>query len=112
MRYYKLVADGYITAFGTGGTGGEEITERDYATLCAAMTARPAPQPRQGYRLRTDLTWEAYPLPEEPAVYAEADLSAMRNAELEAILYSLGVSVSMTKANMIRLILAVQGGSL
>lgn len=43
--------------------------------------------------------------------YTHEALDAMSNAELERILYSLGVSANMTKANMVTLILAMQGGS-
>ena len=42
--------------------------------------------------------------------YTREALDAMTNAELERILYSLGVSANMTKANMVTLILAMQGG--
>ena len=34
----------------------------------------------------------------------------MSNAELERILYSMGISSNMNKANMVTLILAMQGG--
>ena len=44
-------------------------------------------------------------------VYTQEALEEMTNAELERILYSLGVSANMTKANMVALILAMQGGS-
>ena len=43
-------------------------------------------------------------------MYTEEELSAMTNAELERILYGYGVSASMNKENLIRLILSLQGG--
>ena len=45
------------------------------------------------------------------AGYTQEALEAMTNAELERILGEMGVSANMTKANMVTLILALQGGS-
>lgn len=42
--------------------------------------------------------------------YTREALEAMSNAELERILYSMGISSNMNKANMVTLILAMQGG--
>ena len=42
--------------------------------------------------------------------YTQEALEAMSNAELERILGEIGVSVNMTKANMVTLILALQEG--
>lgn len=111
MRYYKIINDGYITAYGTG-SGGEEISQGEYDTLCAAMADRPTPPDGYDYRLTTDLVWEQYELPDEGrSLYTEDVLQTMTNAELEQILAGFGISANMTKANMIRLILAAQGGS-
>lgn len=64
------------------------------------------------YRLHTDMTWEPVELPndpDEPTVYTQSILEAMTNAELEQILFEYGITASMNKANMIRLILQAQG---
>lgn len=63
------------------------------------------------YKLHTDMTWERIELPadpDEPTAYTQESLEAMTNAELTEILAALGISANMNKANMVRLILAVQ----
>ncbi|MDD7537784.1 MAG: hypothetical protein PUJ93_02225 [Oscillospiraceae bacterium] len=42
--------------------------------------------------------------------YTREALEAMTNADLEIILAGMGISANMTKANMVTLILAMQGG--
>lgn len=111
MRYYKQTADGYITAIGTGRTGGETITQEEYAAIVAAMATRPTPEDGHSYRLTDRLTWESAEL-ERSGVYTRAELEEMSNAELETILWQYGITANMTKANLIRLILAAQGGGL
>lgn len=68
MRYYKIIADGYLTQIGTG-PGGTEITEGEYADIQSVLANRPHGSETTGYRLRADLTWEAHeielPEPEE-----------------------------------------------
>lgn len=109
MRYYKQTADGYITAIGTGRTGGETITQEEYAAIVAAMAARPTPEDGHCYRLTDRLTWESAEL-ERSGVYTRAELEEMSNAELETILWQYGITANMTKANLILLILSAQGG--
>ena len=66
MRFYKLIENGYILAIGTG-SGGEEITETEYNEIMAVIQAKPARTDTTDYRLREDLTWEAYPVePPDP----------------------------------------------
>lgn len=66
MRYYKDLDSGYILAIGTG-SGGEEITEAEYNEIMAVIKAKPATTETADYRLREDLTWEAYPVePPDP----------------------------------------------
>ena len=65
MRYYKLIDGGYIVQIGTG-LGGEKITEAEYSTILGAFDSRPVPPSGFDYRLRDDLTWEAYELPPQP----------------------------------------------
>lgn len=75
MRYYKIIADGYLTQIGTG-PGGTEITEGEYADIQSVLANRPHGSEATGYRLRADLTWEAYeiepPEPEEELTDEEA----------------------------------------
>lgn len=111
MRFYKQTTDGYITAIGTGRTGGETITQEEYAAIVSAMAARPTPEDGHFYRLTDRLTWESAEL-ERSGVYTRAELEEMSNAELETILWQYGITANMTKANLIRLILSAQGGGL
>lgn len=60
--FAKLIENGYITAFGTG-IEGEEITEAEYNEIMSVFQNRPHSEGK-GYRLKTDLTWEEYDLPE------------------------------------------------
>ena len=121
MRYYKRTdADGNLVAIGTG-TGGTEITEAEYTALAAEIT--------QKAKLVAALiagTITAEEVPEDwreeivrraedraqdtAAVYTQTALQAMTNEELETILAGFGISASMNKANMVRLILDAQGG--
>ena len=121
MRYYKMTdAEDNLTAIGTG-SGGVEITEAEYTALAAeiaekaklvaaliagTITAEEAPED-----WREEIVRRAEALSAHDDTYTQEALEAMSNAELERILYSLGVSANMTKANMVALILAMQGGS-
>lgn len=62
MRYYKQIDSDYILTIGTG-YGGEEITETEYNNIMSAIQSRPSTDGK-GYKLKTDLTWEEYDLPE------------------------------------------------
>lgn len=64
MRHYKQVSGEDILAVGMG-TGYTEITEAEYNAILAVIRNRPAAEGK-GYRLKTDLTWEAYDLPPAP----------------------------------------------
>ena len=120
MRYYKMTdANGNLTAIGTG-TGGVEITEEEYAALSdeiaqkAALVASLSAGNISAEDLREDWREEivrrAEALESRKEGYSQEMLEAMSNAELEQILSGMGVSVNMTKANMVTLILAIQGG--
>ena len=120
MRYYKMTdADGNLTAIGTG-SGGVEITEEEYAALSdeiaqkAALVAALADGRISTEDIREDWREEivrrAEALESRKAGYSQEMLEAMSNAELEQILSGMGVSVNMTKANMVTLIMALQGG--
>lgn len=73
VRYYKQTSDNYIIAIGTG-AGGTEVTKVEYDEIMAIIQNRPAAEGK-GYRLKTDLTWEAYDLPPEPEPSDEDELS-------------------------------------
>ena len=65
MAYYKQISDGYIVCIGTG--GGTEITESEYNTILSVIRNKPPATETTDYRLREDLTWEAYPIdPPDP----------------------------------------------
>lgn len=59
---YKTIIDGYIAYIGT--SGGTEITEEEYSTILTTIRNRPTPPEGKGLRLKADLTWEEYDLPE------------------------------------------------
>lgn len=82
MRHYKQIENECISAIGTG-YGGEEITPEEYAQIMAAIQNRPEAPEGYDYRLKTDLTWEEYALPEaEP----EADNEISDSEALAIIL--------------------------
>ena len=122
MRYYKMTdADGNLTAIGTGsGSGGVEITAEEYAVLSAEIAEKAAlvAALAAGEITETDIRedWRDEIVRRAAAVSDSADtytreaLEAMTNADLEIILAGMGVSANMTKANMVTLILAMQGG--
>lgn len=59
MRYYKTIDNGYITAIGTGG-GGTAITESEYNQIMTVIQNKPPRTETTDYKLKTDMTWEAY----------------------------------------------------
>lgn len=120
MRYYKMTdAEGNLTAIGTG-AGGTEITAEEYtvlaeeiaekAKLVAALIAGEIAEADIREDWREEILRRAQELNVRVETYTQDALEAMTNAELERILSDMGVSVNMTKANMVTLILAVQGG--
>ena len=120
MRYYKMTdAAENLTAIGTG-SGGVEITAEEYAELSAeiAEKGKLVAALIVGEIAEADIRedWREEIVRRAAAVSASADtytreaLEAMTNADLEIILAGMGVSANMTKANMVTLILAMQGG--
>lgn len=74
MRYFvQYGKKNHIIAIGTG-AGGTEITETEYNDIMAIIQNRPSADGK-GYRLKADLTWEAYDLPPEPEPSDEDELS-------------------------------------
>lgn len=72
-RYNKHISGDEIIAIGTG-VGGTEITKVEYDEIMAIIQNRPSADGK-GYRLKTDLTWEAYDLPPVPEPSDEDELS-------------------------------------
>lgn len=64
MRYYKIIANGYILAVGTG-SGGTEISEEEYAQIVGKAQSRPTAPDGKDYRLTESLEWEEYDKPGE-----------------------------------------------
>ena len=74
MRYFvQYGKKNHIIAIGTG-AGGTEITKVEYDKIMAIIQKRPSADGK-GYRLKTDLAWEAYDLPPEPEPSDEDELS-------------------------------------
>ena len=73
MRYNKQTFNNYILAIGTG-YGGTEITEAEYNDIMAIIQSCPAAEGK-GYRLKSDLTWEAYDLPPVPEPSDDDEIS-------------------------------------
>ena len=120
MRYYKITdVEGNMTAIGTG-SGGVEITEVEYtalsveirqkAELVALLAAGDITQTEIREDWRDEIVRRAAALSAHAESYTKDALEEMTNAELEQILSDMGVSVNMTKANMVTLILAMQEG--
>ena len=120
MRYYKMTdAEGKLTAIGTG-DGGVEITAEEYAALytdiadktvlVAKLAAGEITENDIREDWREEIVRRASEISAGADLYTEDELSAMTNAELEIILAGYGVSASMNKPNLIRLILSLQGG--
>ena len=66
MRHYKQISDEYILSIGTG-NGFEEITEDEYNEILTVIHNKPPRTDTTDYRLRENLTWEAYPVdPPDP----------------------------------------------
>ena len=120
MRYYKRTdTAGKLTAIGTG-AGGTEITCTEYAALSAEITEKAAlvasliageiteTDIREDWR--DEIVRRAAAVSDSANTYTREALEAMTNADLEIILAGMGVSANMTKANMVTLILAMQGG--
>lgn len=120
MKYYKMTdPDGKLTAIGTG-DGGTEITAEEYTALytdiadktvlVAKLAAGEITENDIREDWRDEIIRRAGEISAGADLYTEDELSAMTNAELEIILAGMGISANMTKANMVTLILAMQGG--
>lgn len=120
LRYYKVVdTSGKLISIGTG-SDGIEITFEEYeelsseikekAELVSDLSAGKISESEIREDWREEIVRRAQALNVRVETYTQEALEAMSNAELERILYSLGVSASMTKANMVTLILALHEG--
>ena len=64
MEYVKVMDNGYILAVGSGIENGVSITVEEYNKILAAIKRKPPATETVDYRLREDLTWEAFDRPE------------------------------------------------
>jgi len=62
MKYFKNVADGYLTHVGVD-CGGVEISGQEYRELLEVIRGRPAEE-GVGFRRREGMSWEGYPATE------------------------------------------------
>ncbi len=79
MKYFKIVADNYISAIGQG-VGGTPITGEEYGGLLEIIRSGPTPEDGYTCKLRADtLEWEQVeveptpPAPEEPTAEDKAE---------------------------------------
>ena len=87
MNAYIISENGYIQRVEASNCGGgQKITEAESNAILAVIRNRPAAEGK-GYRLKTDLTWEAYDLPPEPEPSDADELS-----DAEALNVILGVT--------------------
>lgn len=63
-RYFVSKQGGYIQGVYEGTAGENEITRAAYEAVIAAVQAMPEAPAGKGYRLKEDLSYEAYDLPE------------------------------------------------
>ena len=59
MNYYKIISGNFIMGVGIG-YGELIITESEYNSILECLKTKPTSTETVGYRLRTDLLWEAY----------------------------------------------------
>lgn len=86
----------------------EEIAEK--AALVAALAAGEITEAEIREDWRDEIVRRAAAVSASTDAYTREALEAMTNADLEIILAGMGISANMTKANMVTLILAMQGG--
>lgn len=60
MEYFKTVIGGIIYGIGKSEKG--NITEAEYNNILSVIKSKPSATETTDYRLRDDLTWEAYPI--------------------------------------------------
>lgn len=65
MGYFKDIRNGYVIAVGSGGMG-TEITESEYIEILTIIRNKPTRTETTDYRLKADLTWEAYRIEPDP----------------------------------------------
>lgn len=61
MAFYKNEVNGYINSIYKA-SGAGNITEKEYQTILGVIHNKPPRTDTADYRLKTDLTWEAYEL--------------------------------------------------
>lgn len=74
--YIKTVENGYILGIATNAVG-TEITEAEYNEILSVIRSVPTALEGYGYRLKEDLTWEEYKLPEAEETEEITDAEAL-----------------------------------
>lgn len=81
MRKYKDIKNEIIMAVGEGMKNGITISDEEYKEILLIIKNKPTVPDGYDYRLRTDLTWEMYELPQQveddSTGYTEDELLAM-----------------------------------
>lgn len=113
---YKRTEQNYTIGIGKSEESKfDEISEAEYNSILDIIRTKPVAPEGYDYRLKADLTWELYELPqieETETAYTAEQLEQMTSTELREICSEMGISGTMTKANMISLILGKQSNSL
>lgn len=65
MKYYEIILDGYILGVYIGKDGENEITKERYELIQEALSRAPELEEGYGCRLRIDLVWEIFEIPED-----------------------------------------------
>ena len=73
--FYKNTYGGYIYSVGVG-EGLTQIPEEEYNAILNIINNRPVTPEGYAIRLKTDLTWETYELPEAETEATETDCEA------------------------------------
>lgn len=69
--FYKYINENFIIGVGIG-SGGEEITEKEYNSILDKINNRPEAPEGYSYRLTTAMEWELYEVPKtEPTAEEE-----------------------------------------
>lgn len=78
MRKYKDIKNEIIMAVGEGMRNGITISDEEYKKILLIIKNKPTAPDGYDYRLRTDLAWEMYELPQQ----AEDDSTEYTEDEL------------------------------
>ena len=69
MKYYKIISGIYILSIiqtNSNAITAEEVTKAEYDEIKSVVDEKPPAREGYDYKLKTDLTWEEYKLPDNP----------------------------------------------